>query len=186
MHPSFKADISPVLSKRALISYLSKYISKSEPFSQSLIDLVNLILERDDNLSIRSIVQRLFIHSVSERDYGAQEVCLLLIGLKLNSTGGRKVVNLYTNHADWINIDAQKRGKSTLEKYQDSDIQYEDWWLMKCCKERDIKSNSWSKNSKEAIVQIFPKEYLKTYVLNDEENDGSYRQQCLLYLTWRT
>ncbi|KAE8740153.1 hypothetical protein FOCC_FOCC014351, partial [Frankliniella occidentalis] len=119
-------DVSPVLSKRALIQYLSKYISKSEPQSQGLIDLVNLIFAQEENLSVKSIIQRLFIHSVSERDFGAQEVCHLLMGLKLYHTGGRKIVNLYLGQSEWVNIDVQKRGKSIVEKYQERDLQYED------------------------------------------------------------
>ncbi|KAK3926427.1 ATP-dependent DNA helicase [Frankliniella fusca] len=210
-------DISPVLSKRALINYLSKYISKCEPQSKGLADLLKIIIEEcGEDVSPKKVVQKMLIRTVSERDYGAQEVCHLLMG-------GRKVVHLYFQDDDWFEIIGDprtsrpalppnvvasvgacllgmpaafahseafskqkgglKRGKSYLEKYSERNDALKDYWLMKCAKEIDFKSNSWSKNRKDAIVQFHPIYKLKE--ANHANNEKFYKQQVLLYLTWQ-
>ncbi|KAE8749141.1 hypothetical protein FOCC_FOCC004047 [Frankliniella occidentalis] len=67
-------DISPVMSKQALINYLAKYISKPERESNKLIDLLKDILNSaQDDQDIKKSIQRLYIQCCSERDYSAQE-----------------------------------------------------------------------------------------------------------------
>ncbi|KAK3907787.1 ATP-dependent DNA helicase [Frankliniella fusca] len=67
-------DISPVLSKKALLQYLAKYISKSEIRSESLSEFVNNVLsDFEDDQNVIKAIKRIFIRTSSERDYSAQE-----------------------------------------------------------------------------------------------------------------
>ncbi|KAK3908156.1 LOW QUALITY PROTEIN: V-type proton ATPase subunit C [Frankliniella fusca] len=91
-------DTSPVVSKKLLLVYLSKYISKSEIRSSSLKDLFESVFaEFSDEDNVLKPIRRLYIRTCSERDYSAQEVCHILSGRKLFSAGGRKFVVLNLN-----------------------------------------------------------------------------------------
>jgi len=83
-------DIAPVISKRALINYLAKYISKSEVPSEALNEVFNTIIESlNEDQSAKKVIQKRFMKMCGERDISAQEVCHSLLGLKLHSAGGR-------------------------------------------------------------------------------------------------
>ncbi|KAK3926417.1 THAP domain-containing protein 11 [Frankliniella fusca] len=99
-------DVSPVLSKKALINYLAKYVSKSETRSQTLIDLMKRIISDSDHTKpARHATQRIFIKTCSERDYSAQETCHILMGLKLYSRGHRNFVSINFNEiAQWQQV----------------------------------------------------------------------------------
>lgn len=116
-------DISPVLSKRALINYLAKYITKSETQSKDLTEAMKALMNNcDSDATAKSVIQRLYIQSCCERDFSAQETCHLVLGLNLQSSGGRKFVNLnfkVLESEGWMQVadDGARPMKSYIEKY---------------------------------------------------------------------
>ncbi|KAE8736723.1 hypothetical protein FOCC_FOCC017822, partial [Frankliniella occidentalis] len=93
-------DASPVLSMK----YIAKYTAKGEKQSVTCRELVGAILDdAGDEDSARSVIQKLLIKTVSERDYSAQEVCHILTGQPLHmSSRSFNVVNLRKD--EWVEL----------------------------------------------------------------------------------
>ena len=80
------SDFQVIIDRRRVVEYLAKYISKVEPVSQDLKDLLDVVLRTTDAVSERAtttVVQRLLIKAVCERDISAQEVSHHLMELPL-------------------------------------------------------------------------------------------------------
>ena len=77
-------DMQYIVSRRRVIEYCTKYVTKSEPRSQSLKEVFTTIVQglRDGNTSLKA-VQKLLINTVGERDYSAQETCHILLQLPM-------------------------------------------------------------------------------------------------------
>ena len=77
-------DMQYIVSRRKVIEYCTKYVTKSEPRSQSLKDIFTTIVRslKEGNNSLKA-VQKLLINTVGERDYSAQETCHLLLQLPM-------------------------------------------------------------------------------------------------------
>lgn len=77
-------DMQYIVSRRKVIEYCTKYVTKSEPRSQSLKEIFTTIVRslKDGNTSLKA-VQKLLIKCVGERDYSAQETCHLLLQLPM-------------------------------------------------------------------------------------------------------
>ena len=75
-------DMQFIVSRRRVIDYCTKYITKSEPRFESLKDTFNKIVRslKDGNRSLKA-VQKLLIHTVGDRPYSAQETCHILLQL---------------------------------------------------------------------------------------------------------
>ena len=73
-------DMQYIVSRRRVIEYCTKYVTKSEPRSQSLKEVFTTIVRslKEGNNSLKA-VQKLLINSVGERDYSAQETCHLIL-----------------------------------------------------------------------------------------------------------
>ena len=79
-------DFQLVHDRRRVVEYLAKYVSKAEPVSQNLQDLLDLALRTADVTSetaTTTAVQRLLVKAVCERDISAQEVCHHLMELPM-------------------------------------------------------------------------------------------------------
>ncbi|CAG8829160.1 25073_t:CDS:2, partial [Cetraspora pellucida] len=76
--------LRPVLSLHAALSYVAKYASKSEPRSKTFNEIFSDYLNsaRPDKLALKPI-QKLLLHTVSERDFSTQETSHLLLKLPL-------------------------------------------------------------------------------------------------------
>ncbi|KAK3914465.1 Vacuolar membrane-associated protein iml1 [Frankliniella fusca] len=182
-------DIAPVISKKRLMAYLAKYISKSEVSAISLHDLMNGIMDRmnDENKSVRAI-QRFFIKACVERDVSAQEVSHILLGLKLYSSGKRSFVIINFNNKRWCQVlsDTENEndsvnGKSFIEKYKDRPAFMENVSLWDAAKKyNSVKWKLLSHNT-ENIVRVFPIVKLKV----DEDNEEYYEQQVYSHVPWR-
>jgi len=182
-------DVSPVLSRRALVNYLTKYISKSETKSKDLTDILQLLIAKNkEDTSAKSVIQQLYIQACCERDISAQETCHLLNGLPLVSSGGRKFVTLNLKVLDedtWVPVDdpsQQRSSKSFIEKYMERDDMYceESLWTM--ARTYILPSGRKHARGKEAIVQVFPKLSRNSIETNPEPY---YRQQVLLFVPWK-
>ena len=100
-------DIAPVISKRALISYLAKYISKCEVTSESLdIIFKNAIDKLDDEDKAKRAITKVFMKSCAERDIPAQ-VCHTLLGLKLHCSGGRNFITVNLSDKKWMELQCE-------------------------------------------------------------------------------
>ena len=77
-------DMQFIVSRRRVIDYCTKYVTKSEPRSETLKDTFTRIVRslKDGNRSLKA-VQKLLIHSVGDRDYSAQETCHILLQLPM-------------------------------------------------------------------------------------------------------
>ena len=73
-----------IVSRKRVLQYCTKYVTKSEPRSQSLKEIFITIVRglQEGNTSLKA-VQKLLINSVGERDYSAQETCHLLLQLPM-------------------------------------------------------------------------------------------------------
>ena len=77
-------DMQYIVSRERVLQYCTKYVTKSEPRSQSLKEIFTTIVRglRQGNSSLKA-VQKLLINTVGERDYSAQETCHLLLQLPM-------------------------------------------------------------------------------------------------------
>ena len=187
-------DVSPVLSKEALMMYLAKYISKSERQSQAFESLFSSLLDTtDDGQSCKKLLQRYFMKTCGERDFSAQEVCRILLGRKLYSSGGRKFTTIYLSIKDeWVPVmdDTLKADSSCdvnhpgargfVKKYLTRPADKEALTLWSTAKFYD--PVTWKTHKKPSIVRFFPR-----YKLTDDEklNENFYRQMVLLHFPWR-
>jgi len=180
-------DISPVISKRALVNYLAKYISKSETQSKDMTYVMKELLKNtDSDKTAKSVIQRLYIQSCCERDYSAQEACHLIMGLPLVSAGGRKFVNLnfkVLESDNWVQLtdDESSTSKNYIEKYMErrSEFEHETLWHM--AKKYVLPKGNHHPNGLDAIVRVFPRVSERT----KNDSDEYYKQQVLLHLPWR-
>ena len=77
-------DMQYIVSRQRVLHYCTKYVTKSEPRSQSLKEIFTTIIRslREGNSSLKA-VQKMLINTVGERDYSAQETCHLLLQLPM-------------------------------------------------------------------------------------------------------
>lgn len=188
-------DIAPVISKKRLLAYLTKYISKCEVSSNSMEDLMMNITEKlNDDSKARQAIQRFFIKSCVERDVSAQEVCHTLLGLKLHSSGNRNFVIVNFGASKWIQLmnsennfrqecdDNCNNGKSFIEKYKDRPAIMNNVSLWDAAKNYNSRKWTLLPHNAHNIVRVFPR--LKC-AKNDDENDKFYEQQVFLHVPWR-
>lgn len=184
-------DIAPVISKKRLISYLSKYVSKCEISTQSMSDLMNNIISKlKDDDKARRAIQRFFIRSCVERDVCAQEVAHCLLGLKLHSSGKRKFVIINFGGDKWFQLmsgnnssdsNEEVYGKSYIEKYKDRPAYMNDISLWDAAKYYNMKWDLLPLHE-DTIVRVFPR---INSVKSDDDNDKFYEQQVFLHVPWR-
>ena len=103
-------DMQYIVSRRKVIEYCTKYVTKSEPRSQPLKDVFTTIVRslKDGNTSLTA-VQKLLIDTVGQRDYSAQETCHLLLQLPMFKSS-REFVNL--------SLDGSRAVESALQDEQ--------------------------------------------------------------------
>lgn len=110
-------DISSVLSKRALMNYLAKHVSKAEVKSKTLEELFKEICENNTK-SAKSIIQSLYMKTCSARDYSAQEVGHILMSESLAKCSRCFVPLFLKTDSEWVRVqDKTTSGESLLEKY---------------------------------------------------------------------
>jgi len=101
-------DIKIVTSKNALIAYLAKYISKCEIRSKGMDELYSTLLNTmSAHDQSKWFIHKFLIRLCGERDISAQEVCHILMGKKLYSSGGRQFVLVKLSTTDqWSKVQA--------------------------------------------------------------------------------
>ena len=114
-------DMQYIVSRRRVIDYCTKYVTKSEPRSKSLKDTFTNIVKslKDGNQSLKA-VQKLLIHTVGDRDYSAQETCHILLQLPMYKCS-RDFIRLSLDGSraveDHVQDDGRVTAPSTLDHY---------------------------------------------------------------------
>ena len=118
-------DVQPSVTLRGVLQYLSKYASKAEKASVSYVELQSQILPHvNSRAPALSFVSRLLNKLIGERDWSAQEVSHILLGLPLQDAS-RQVVTLDCRpeevHTDLITVEGEAvtAARSPLRRYQD-------------------------------------------------------------------
>ncbi|KAF6834321.1 mitochondrial dna helicase [Colletotrichum plurivorum] len=119
-------DISPCTSAYAyaVVQYVAKYCSKAEVKTQTYKELArSIVLKVKANQPAVSFAAKLRNKIIAERDWGAQEVCHILLSEPLAECS-RTVVSVDCRHPDQIGSDNHmiadgqvRMGKSPLQKY---------------------------------------------------------------------
>lgn len=96
--------------------------AKSETRSKPFEEILRTILESEvtDSNIVKTVVRKLFVKSVAERDYSAQEVFhILMCFLMVHSS--REFVPVTVRKDSWVHLrsnEEQARGRSILTKYE--------------------------------------------------------------------
>ncbi|KAK3920155.1 hypothetical protein KUF71_009442, partial [Frankliniella fusca] len=186
-------DIAPVISERALLAYLAKYISKCEVQPKALDEIFSKIVEgMAQDSKAKTAIQKMFIKSCSDRDISAQEVCHTLLSLPFCSSGGRKFIIVNTSPKKWQTLNNEEfdeentsKGKNFLEKYRERPDYLNDLSLWNAAKFYNLPKWSSVKPGKENIVRIFPR--YTNFKDDTEVSEQYYKQQVVLHigLPWR-
>ena len=114
-------DMQYIVSRRRVVDYCNKYVTKSEPRSESLKDTFTKIVRslKDGNQSLKA-VQKLLIHTVGDRAYSAQETCHILLQLPMYKCS-RDFIVLSLDGSRAVEDRVQDHGRvtapSTLDHY---------------------------------------------------------------------
>jgi ATP-dependent DNA helicase PIF1 len=118
-------DMQPCTSLKALLEYVAKYCSKAEHASVAYKDLQTLVLRHvNDRHPVLSFASKMLNKLVGERDWSAQEVSHILLGIPLQQAS-RQVVNLdcrpEDNQDDSVTFedDEVKVQKSAFRRYKE-------------------------------------------------------------------
>ena len=103
-------DMQYIVSHQRVLQYCSKYVTNSEPRSQSLKEIFTTIVRslQDGNTSLKA-VQKLLINTVGQRDYSAQETCHLLLQLPMFKASRDFII---------LNLDGSRAVEDHLEEGQ--------------------------------------------------------------------
>lgn len=73
-------DFQPVLSRHAVLNYISKYASKSESKSKSYHQMLSRLAQSSPlDVTMVVVIRKILTETVVDRDIGAQETCQLLL-----------------------------------------------------------------------------------------------------------
>ena len=85
-------DIQPVLDHYACVEYLTKYAAKGEPRSAVINKLFNSVVQNaNESSETKSIIKKIAMKSLGERDFAAQETMHHLLSLKQHSSSFKVV-----------------------------------------------------------------------------------------------
>ena len=112
-------DMQYIVSRRRVVDYCTKYVTKSEPRSETLKDTFTRIVRglKEGNQSLKA-VQKLLIHSVGDRDYSAQETCHILLQLPMFRSS-REFIVLSLNGFRAVEDHLQQGGRATAPSIVD-------------------------------------------------------------------
>ena len=160
-------NLKPILNIYVALQYISKYTSKSESRSAAFSEIYNQILSvsKEDEASLIT-VQKLLLHSVSERDISVQETAHLLISIPLYHSSQPCIsLNLNKEAPRWLRStsseeeaspgnDVEHMGWSPLTKYWEWLAEFEDFLLFELNLTHKLVGDYWKKYTKENIVWI--------------------------------
>lgn len=188
-------DIQPVVSIQDVMNYIAKYAAKGEQQSANYEDILHHIVSTECNAGdeVKKAVRKLFVKSVAERDYSAQEIFHILMSYPLYHSS-RDFVSITVREDDWICLKEageHVRGESIVTKYANrlgNESNREDLrWLSlhDIARGYSYRNRRWCRRrlGKEAVVRIFPKLSLSADPIR---NEHYYQQQVILHVPWTT
>jgi hypothetical protein len=183
-------DTAPVLSKKAIIDYLSKYVSKSEVGSKTLKEICSSVCDSVSGSDrAKRAIHKILMKNCVERDISAQEVCHIMMGLKLFNAGGRNFVVVYANSSQWVPLSVNnnnddndtdsggcsQQGITFMQKYAERPEYLHTLCMWDVAKFYNVRN--WKLAKKQNVVRVFPR--LK--LLCDDEKDEEFYRQNVIY-----
>ena len=173
-------DMQYIVSRRRVIEYCTKYVTKSEPRSQSLKEVFTSIVHslKDGNTSLKA-VQKLLINTVGERDYSAQETCHLLLQLPMFKASREFVVlSLDGSRALENRLEEQQQATapSTLDHYmhRPHSLQFNNMTLLEFARQYTMPKTVGSDPSRRSkAVVVIPRPYC-----SPDPTAPKYEQYC--------
>lgn len=148
-------DLQNIVSLHAVLTYVAKYTAKSENKSDDLNSFIKLLLNNDGiykEFKVSTLVNKILMKNLVQRDYSAQETCFFLMGYKFFQSSrsfltidlpfGQDpfvLLNIFP-HSNSNNTDDQPNSTQTnfsirkrnyLDEYSNRPVKYEDWNLVK-------------------------------------------------------
>jgi hypothetical protein len=162
------ADISPCTGTKALLRYMSKYITKPEEKTLSYKEMMkDILVNINPRNPLMSTVQKYLNAFLAERDYSAQEVCHMLLDIPLQQ-GSRAPIRLdcqpenrlttsfIFNHAADNEEDGVRRGKSVYEKYKSRPVRLEQVSLLIFLQKYNFERMTLRPRAQNRVVQYYP------------------------------
>lgn len=173
-------DFTAITSKDAVLNYISKYASKGEHQSESYSLILRRVCNRNPvDTPAATLVRRLLISSVAERNYSAQEIQHLLMGWPLYHSS--RAVIVLSLRDEWHRLGA-RTDNDIASRYARRDDSLESLTLFEYAKNYRHEGQRVIKRRTECIVRVIP--YLKL-TEDPEINAEYYRLQCKLHIPWR-
>ncbi|XP_057835128.1 uncharacterized protein LOC131045552 [Cryptomeria japonica] len=157
-------DCQPVISKKVVLQYISKYASKSENKSQSYIEMLKTILNTSKSEdSILLTYQKFMMGIVVDRDISAQETCHMLQKLPLLSCSrqfvslnvGRKILHRVIKSDNGANLST-----TYIHAYMQRPFELNATNLLQSAQgfsyNSQRKKTKWHIKDKKAIVTVYP------------------------------
>lgn len=181
-------DFTPIVSTTAVLNYIAKYASKGEKSSSSYIEVMNSILSSlSPDSPAKSLIQKVMISTLGERNYSAQEVTHIIMGYPLHRAS-RTFVTLTIKDDDWSNIVMDQTEEtisvreSLIDKYKVRPARFEEINLLTFTKKYYKAAGRIVERRKDAIVRVFPKINLSS---DPEQGEKFFKLQCILYIPFR-
>ena len=211
VHWRANVDVTPIVSTNAVIRYIAKYASKSEPSSNCLNELrEHLNSIRTENRTSLSLVQCILLKQCAMRDYSAQECIWILLGFFFWSSSRKfLIINFSSDRYVPIEDDdqtqndpeyvyahrlnnfqaARRRGhqpnlNESLQPQEDIDDARNLSMFNFYSKYYKQTRNAvcWSRHTKAPIIRIFPR--LNSTNQHGDLNQDFFKQQIKLHVPW--
>ena len=167
-------DIKPVTSRHAMVQYLTKYCTKHEPPSQTLME-VTVKLQNRDNATSGDAYAKLLSASVGDRDYTAQEVAHHLLGLPAFKCSCTFQIASLTGTKEW-NVEEGRLKHSLWEIYIARPAEQEMESFRTFTAKYNFYQGRYIKRRKEVIPRIFPRIYCASCT------DPKFEEWCRLQM----
>ena len=167
-------DVNPCTGARAMIEYISKYVTKHEEKTATYADVMRKVLQTaNPSNALLSAVRKLMNQLIGERDWSAQEICHLLLELPLQQ-GSRFSLSIdvrpeqqqarayrFTGTEGEGGPRSAQRGKSPQQKYKERPETLEELTFLDFVRCWDVEKGGRYKERRNARVVSFFPEYDK-------------------------
>ncbi|XP_063392313.1 uncharacterized protein LOC134677816 [Cydia fagiglandana] len=180
-HWRANTDVQAILSYNAVLNYIAKYASKAEPCSKTLEVLLGESLKNEEDAA-KTVVQKLFIRMIAERDFSAQETAQILMSWPLYHCS-RVFVTINVHKKQWVPMESTNAQATSLNSpydvYHLRPKEQETMSLFEHASKFYKKGENWVKRRTSCIVRVFPK-------LRTDQGEAYFRQQVLIHVPWRS
>lgn len=196
-------DLQNIVSVHAVLTYVAKYTSKSENKSDDLNSFIKILLNNDNvysDFKVSTIINKILMKNLVQRDYSAQETCYFLMGYKfyqsskqfltidLSSNDDQYVfTNMFPNSSnnnqrltDPASKTITSRKRNYLDEYVNRPDKYQEWNLTKYFSKTykfkgDIVER---KRGKDIVLQFKP-------YINPNDKEATCKREIMLSFPFR-